>query len=220
MPYTKGKGKGLLFFAINASISRQFEFVQQHWVNNGDFLGLDKTEQDPILGSSKKGKFTIPGTPFPFEYDIKSFVTPEGGEYFFYPSKTALVGLAHGKYMKKDRVVKSFLSQYDDLEKVSSDKNVVAGKRHQLLRQWIATRPRELFMELRQKRPVFEVPAYQDPRKGPKPAKFVISKYKDVREVLNHPEDFSVALYAKKMAAGGGFILGMPNQEQEHGSVQ
>ncbi len=37
----KAKGeRGLLFFCVNASISRQFEFVQQTWVNNDKFDGL------------------------------------------------------------------------------------------------------------------------------------------------------------------------------------
>ena len=215
MPYTKGKSKGLLFMAINASISRQFEFVQQHWVNNGDFLGLDRQEQDPVIGPSKNRKFTMPGMRFPFKTGIQRFVTPQGGEYFFYPSKTALQGLAHGKYMKKDPDTRSFLSMYDDLEHVSSDKNVVAAQRHQLLADWIKINPRELFEELRNEKPILEIPAYHDPRKGPQLAKFVVSTYKEVREVLDHPEAFSVALYTKKMAAGGGFILGMPNQEQD-----
>ena len=215
MPYTKGKSKGLLFIAINASISRQFEFVQQHWVNNGDFLGLDKREQDPVIGTSTERKFTMRGMRFPFKTGMQRFVTPLGGEYFFYPSKTALQGLADGKYMKKDHDARSFLSMYEDLEHVSSDKNVVARKRHQLFAEWMKIKPRELFNELRNEKPILEVPAYHDPQKGPQLAKFVISNNKDVREVLNHPEAFSVALYTKKMAAGGGFILGMPNQEQD-----
>ncbi len=32
-----GKERGLLFFAINANIARQFEFIQQTWINNPKF---------------------------------------------------------------------------------------------------------------------------------------------------------------------------------------
>ncbi len=91
--------RGIIFMALNASISRQFEFVQQQWINYGnDFhLGEDK---DPVLGNrDKPGRFMIPGDkknpPF-ICADMQSFVTLKGGDYFFLPSLTALHMLAQG----------------------------------------------------------------------------------------------------------------------------
>jgi hypothetical protein len=91
--------RGIIFMALNASISRQFEFVQQQWINYGnDFhQGEDK---DPVLGNrDKPGRFVIPGDkknpPF-ICADMQSFVTLKGGDYFFLPSLTALHLLAEG----------------------------------------------------------------------------------------------------------------------------
>ena len=91
--------RGIIFMAINANISRQFEFVQQQWINYGnDFhAGEDK---DPVLGNREKpGRFVIPGDkqnpPF-ICADMQSFVTLKGGDYFFLPSLTALQMLATG----------------------------------------------------------------------------------------------------------------------------
>ena len=102
--------RGVIFMAINASISRQFEFLQQQWVNKGEFLGLDKQEKDPIIGSNnEKGKFTIPGAPVPFTYQLQDFVTTRGGDYFFLPGIKALKSLATVKFAG------SFLSEYHEL---------------------------------------------------------------------------------------------------------
>ena len=43
--------RGLMFMIINANIERQFEFVQQTWINSPSFHGL-YDERDPIFGSS------------------------------------------------------------------------------------------------------------------------------------------------------------------------
>jgi len=91
--------RGIIFMAINANISRQFEFVQQQWINYGNdfYAGEDK---DPVLGNREKpGRFVIPGDkqnpPF-ICADMQSFVTLKGGDYFFLPSLTALQMLATG----------------------------------------------------------------------------------------------------------------------------
>ena len=49
-PSDDSSPRGIIFMAINASISRQFEFVQQKWSNKDEHLGLDKTNRDPIIG--------------------------------------------------------------------------------------------------------------------------------------------------------------------------
>ena len=102
--------QGIIFMSIGASIERQFEFVQQQWVNySNDFkLGNDK---DPLIGSHD-GKLTdkhiIQSCPIGHEdssNDAKApffctqmprFVETRGGDYFFIPSITALRMIAEG----------------------------------------------------------------------------------------------------------------------------
>jgi deferrochelatase/peroxidase EfeB len=90
--------RGLLFISINANISRQFEFIQQTWLNNPKLEGY-YDERDPIASVRESGgrgatHLTIPKT-FPHRrLDIHSFVTVRGGAYFFLPSVSALEFLA------------------------------------------------------------------------------------------------------------------------------
>ncbi len=87
--------RGVLFMVLNASISRQFEFVQQQWVNYGNdaHLGNDK---DMLMGSHAEGeKYVVqgdatPGNPPLVCANLPIFVELRGGEYFFLPSITAL----------------------------------------------------------------------------------------------------------------------------------
>jgi len=91
---------GIVFLAVCASLFRQFEFVQQQWVQYGlDFnVGSDTC---PIVGNHNtdgkgpKAKFVIPtdpnGTGAPYICNrVPQFVEPRGGDYFFVPSMTAL----------------------------------------------------------------------------------------------------------------------------------
>jgi Dyp-type peroxidase family len=113
--------RGIFFLAFNASIERQFEFVQRQWINYGDaFRQGDDT--DPIAGSrygdgrcidvadekpfdrstNGMGCMVIPGDELsrrpPFLcWGIPNFVTTKGGDYFFVPSLTGLRLLASGK---------------------------------------------------------------------------------------------------------------------------
>ena len=58
-----GAERGIVFIFIGASLTRQFEFVQQMWINNGDFAGLGP-EKDPLVGSNDgMTGFTIPARP-------------------------------------------------------------------------------------------------------------------------------------------------------------
>jgi hypothetical protein len=78
-----------------ASLSRQFEFVQQQWVNFGlDFnAGNDSC---PLVGNHPDGaRFVIAADPAsghsPFIAGaLPQFVSTRGGDYFFAPSMTAL----------------------------------------------------------------------------------------------------------------------------------
>jgi cytochrome P450 len=94
----------------------------------------------------------------------------------------------------------AFLEQYDELAK-SGDPAASARKQIALLQEWVVQRPDELFAELRTSRPVFVTP-------GP----VVVSRYKDVVEVIDLDEIFSVAPYGQAMMRNNGgpnFILGM-----------
>jgi Dyp-type peroxidase family len=92
---------GIIFMALNASLSRQFEFVQQQWVEYGNDarLGNDK---DMLLGNHDgRDRYTIQGTgdasnpPFVCG-GLPNFVELRGGDYFFLPSMTALRMIAAG----------------------------------------------------------------------------------------------------------------------------
>jgi Dyp-type peroxidase family len=86
---------GIVFMAVNASIFRQFEFVQQQWIEYGNDArqGNDK---DMLIGNhGGHGKFMIQGTDDPKNPPflcggLPNFVELRGGDYFFMPSITAL----------------------------------------------------------------------------------------------------------------------------------
>lgn len=91
-----GKKRGLHFICLNANIARQFELIQQTWVN-GKFAGL-YDDPDPIIGGAQaKGKnFTIQKDPLRKRYtDLPQFIDTKGGAYFFLPGISALKYLAH-----------------------------------------------------------------------------------------------------------------------------
>ena len=93
--------RGVIFIALNASLSRQFEFVQQQWINYGNDarLGNDK---DLLLGShGGEGRFVVQGDTTPTNppfvcSNLPDFVELRGGDYFFLPSITALGMIAMG----------------------------------------------------------------------------------------------------------------------------
>ena len=88
--------RGLHFLCFNADLARQFEFIQQTWVNNEKFNGL-YNDLDPLLGTRPKkhgpsgDDFTVPQKPIRHKLkNIPQFVTTKGGAYFFMPSISAL----------------------------------------------------------------------------------------------------------------------------------
>jgi Dyp-type peroxidase family len=92
--------RGILFMALGASLFRQFEFVQQQWIQYGNDArqGNDK---DVLLGNhGDRSKFIVQGTdagnpPFVCAH-LPDFVELRGGDYFFLPSITGLRMLASG----------------------------------------------------------------------------------------------------------------------------
>jgi Dyp-type peroxidase family len=93
--------RGLHFICFNADISRQFEFIQNNWVNNPKFEEL-YDERDPITGNhshpentKRTGTFTIKEEPVRKRLtDVPEFINVKGGAYFFMPGIKALTALA------------------------------------------------------------------------------------------------------------------------------
>ncbi|MFN3320967.1 MAG: Dyp-type peroxidase [Allorhizobium sp.] len=83
--------RGLFFIFISARAYDTVEFLQQEWINRGNFIDLG-TEPDPIVGLHEEpGMFTIPADPVRRRIDgVTTFNRLRGGEYMFMPSLTAL----------------------------------------------------------------------------------------------------------------------------------
>jgi Dyp-type peroxidase family len=88
--------RGAIFLFISAKAMDTMEFLQQEWVNDGDFIGASG-ERDPIIGRQQEGAtFTIPKEPVRRRIrGIETFNVLRGGEYFFMPSISALNWLAN-----------------------------------------------------------------------------------------------------------------------------
>jgi len=99
LPYGKADAAdgehGVIMLVVCASLQRQFEFVQQQWIN----YGLDSNAGNdtcPVIGNhGPDAKFTIAADPAsgnpPFiATGLKQWVQTRGGDYFFMPSMTAL----------------------------------------------------------------------------------------------------------------------------------
>lgn len=91
---TVDRERGLHFITLCADIERQFEFVQQTWIENPALNDLD--EVDPLVGNQNPGgTFTVQGAPARRRFtNMETFVTLRGGAYFFLPSIAALGWLA------------------------------------------------------------------------------------------------------------------------------
>ena len=89
--------RGLYFICLCADLERQFEFVQQTWMNNPEFATLS-AEGDPLMGPVSAGRrFTIPKTKIPSQVShLQQFVALRGGAYFFLPGIRALRILTQG----------------------------------------------------------------------------------------------------------------------------
>jgi Dyp-type peroxidase family len=103
-------GVGLLFLCYQSDIWEQFEFIQRRWSNNPYFLqpqkskapGYDQTGLDPVIGQARPDSPARPAANWPKGWDnetirvetqLANFVTMKGGEYFFSPSMSFLLGL-------------------------------------------------------------------------------------------------------------------------------
>ena len=96
-----GGDHGVMFMAINASIRRQFEFVQQQWITYGNDFNL-ANDKDPLVGNhdttaagAPDGRMVIESSASdarpPFLCSgMPRFVETRGGDYFFIPGLCAL----------------------------------------------------------------------------------------------------------------------------------
>jgi deferrochelatase/peroxidase EfeB len=94
--------RGLQFICLVANISRQFEFVQNAWVMNSKFGGVQQ-ERDPLLGHRQPlmggavtDQFNQPSPAGVTEKTcpLPQFITVRGGGYFFMPGLRALQYIA------------------------------------------------------------------------------------------------------------------------------
>ncbi|MDQ6751150.1 MAG: Dyp-type peroxidase [Actinomycetota bacterium] len=82
--------RGIVFMCLQASLARQFEFVQSQWINDGNLFRLGD-DRDPLLGAHDgTGKMTVQGSPPFLMGPLSRVVTVRGGEYFFVPGLNGL----------------------------------------------------------------------------------------------------------------------------------
>jgi len=88
--------RGAIFLFISAKAMATIEFLQQEWIDDGNFIGIGR-ERDPIIGRQEQGAtFTIPKEPVRRRlHGIETFNVLRGGEYFFMPSMSALNWIAN-----------------------------------------------------------------------------------------------------------------------------
>jgi Dyp-type peroxidase family len=83
--------RGLHFICLNANIARQFEFVNDTWLNSPKFAGL-YDDADPLVAPSSPhgGTFTVQSSSVRERVsEVPRFVSVRGGAYFFMPGLAA-----------------------------------------------------------------------------------------------------------------------------------
>ena len=95
---------GLYFIGLNASLARQFEFIQGAWLNSPAFAGLSG-EQDPLLGHRQPFPAGSPAAAFSYIDSageprllsgLPCFTKVRGGAYFFLPGLAARRAILSG----------------------------------------------------------------------------------------------------------------------------
>ena len=138
--------RGLQFLCFNASIDRQFEFIQQQWCNNPKFAGLN-SDADPVLGNRRlPAELGTDPASFALQTDVKTglsrrctelqnFVRVVGAAYFFMPSLPALKLLHQG--IRPAPTVE--LEQVPPDEQLHID-NLIHNLREKMKREYMAGR--------------------------------------------------------------------------------
>lgn len=229
---TDDGSRGLLFIAFNASIERQFEFVQQNWMNFGnDFLlGNDR---DPIIGNRDGGdnKVVIQGdgngrAPW-LSASLPTFVTTRGGDYFFMPSLAGLRFLALAEGALEPDAFADPDMQTSLLDRIGKDLGALAHRVEEGLKHLpggeaidralhVMGGDMEHFAEhlrtwalAQNPEPIFAVLRRLKPILVlPKMA--IVTKQDDCLQVLSYPTIFNVPYTPKfaELCDGGGFFLG------------
>ena len=93
------ESRGLCFICFNANIERQFEFVQQQWIDNAQLSQLT-ADADPLMGRQSRPdegigggapEFTIQKDPLRSRCPgLGEFVHLKGSSYFFMPPISAI----------------------------------------------------------------------------------------------------------------------------------
>jgi Dyp-type peroxidase family len=83
-----GVERGIFFLCFGASISRQFEFVQRSWLNDGDALGIGHSGD--VVSGAEDREATVTVSDGRRMARPAAVVTARGGEYFFTPGIGAL----------------------------------------------------------------------------------------------------------------------------------
>lgn len=139
----KDNDRGLLFVCFNANIARQFEFIQQTWMNNPKFGGL-YDDSDPVTGQRepvglprKADVFTEQALPVRRRYEgLPQFVHVRGGGYFFMPGIESLKYLAGLPFNLETVIpVVPVDKAYPALETIPPDEETYALKLTEMLRQ-------------------------------------------------------------------------------------
>ncbi len=91
--------RGLYFIFISARAYDTIEFLQQEWINRGNFVDQAE-ERDPVVGlHAEPGRFTIPADPVRRRVNgVTTFNRLLGGEYLFMPSLSALHWIGRGEW--------------------------------------------------------------------------------------------------------------------------
>lgn len=98
----------------------------------------------------------------------------------------------------------SFLVEYKALESLSKNPMELAAAQASLVRDWLATKTKAMFDELRRSEPIFK-----------SPRAIIVTRQPDVHEILYRDAEFTEAIYTPRMQrVHAHFFLGMPDSPE------
>lgn len=118
-----GQERGLLFLAYQASLARQFEHIQQRFLNSANFP-REGDGPDPLVGQpqGRGGVRLRRGGGSVSRLNLEQFVSVTSGGYFFAPSIRALAQLAGSRQKVQDAPM-PYEDSYRDLGEFIFDEN-------------------------------------------------------------------------------------------------
>ena len=184
-----------MFVCFNASISRQFEGMQNQWLNAGNSFHLGE-DYDFSRRLRHDGKMTIQGDP--------PFFLPAGIVHEHARWRVPVRARDHGAAIPGERGGRrpsvNALAELEDLgRRLGADvERFVREGKHELA-QHFTDHPQPLFALLRTLKPVLVIHGIA-----------LVTRYEDVLAVLGDDEAFGVEPYGVKMRAlAGEFMLGL-----------